>query len=909
MKKITNINYLVFLSIGFMLLLNLKSTNAQVDKAIKYAYYFDYERAEKYLLDQKNELNDTMVLQLAEALYQQGKYPQALYYYKMADKKSAINTPQTRRNYVYASTMLREKSPYYKKTNYFKTDYFMYTVIDTFAGNSVNEDFSSFYWNNILFVTTSRTTASNERNFGYLYNKMPYLDVYPFTEKGKRIPYPAYLPKGINTKLHDGPIAISSDTNLVVLSRNYAHENNKNIQNLSLVFFHRDAKKSWSSAKVLDFCKSTFSSQHPFYDNKTKTLYFSSDMPGGFGGFDLYKIQWDGSKWGTPSNLGAEVNSEYDEVFPSLNEDDNLLYGSDHIETTGGIDMVLFKDGNRYLLNEPFNSIYDDFGIMFKSSKEGYFSSNRYTSKFDDNIYHFVLSEPEKQSLYVKVFNENSGAEIGGVKVNYSYEDGSHAGELMTQAGVENCVIKDSADMNRAVKFTAYKDGFIWYQGTSNEYKVVDGKLYKEISLKVNPINASDNYFVADNNERNFKFGSILDNDSLNGLLVQPAAVNLHVLSNPLEGLLTVSKEDGKVKINAGATPGVYKFLYAICSLNNTGFCDTAEVSILVRAKQDGGNKALALTGKESDALAQIKIRSIVKSTPNKVEKGVIKVVNDTAYTTVNGGYVINVRANDRINGMKASNKNTSIKYVRTDREELSLNAKSGVIELRKGLAPGTYYLNYELQEKRNSDLYGNAQVTVIVRNMDQLPGKKGSVAKVNNTVVYFNNDEPRTFQLYRPSFTYQNSFESYIKNMDDFYDKSADIKASLDAFFVDHVEGGYEEMNGMLQLIQSKLNQGVQVEVGVSAYCSPIASEEYNNKLSTRRIVSVIRYLKKWNDGALYDAIETNRITFWEQAVGELEAPKDVSSSYDLVNESVFGIKASRERRVSISVKIFSGN
>jgi hypothetical protein len=192
---------------------------------------------------------------------------------------------------------------------------------------------------------------------------------------------------------------------------------------------------------------------------------------------------------------------------------------------------------------------------------------------------------------------------------------------------------------------------------------------------------------------------------------------------------------------------------------------------------------------------------------------------------------------------------------------------------------------------------------------MDQLPGKKGSVAKVNNTVVYFNNDEPRTFQLYRPSFTYQNSFESYIKNMDDFYDKSADIKASLDAFFVDHVEGGYEEMNGMLQLIQSKLNQGVQVEVGVSAYCSPIASEEYNNKLSTRRIVSVIRYLKKWNDGALYDAIETNRITFWEQAVGELEAPKDVSSSYDLVNESVFGIKASRERRVSISVKIFSGN
>ncbi|OYU97186.1 MAG: hypothetical protein CFE21_02535 [Bacteroidetes bacterium B1(2017)] len=909
MKKITNTNYLVFLSIGFMLLLNIKATHAQVDKAIKYAYYFDYERAEKYLLDQKNELNDTMVLQLAEALYQQGKYPQALYYYKIADRKGVINTAQTRRNYVYASTMLREKSPYYKKTNYFKTDYFMYTVIDTFPGNSVNEDFSSFYWNNMLFVTTSRTTASNDRAFGYLYNKMPYLDVYPFTEKGKRIPYPAYLPKGINTKLHDGPIAISLDTNLVVLSRNFAHENSKKIQNLSLVFFHRDAKRHWSSAKVMEFCKPTFSSQHPFYDNKTKTLYFSSDMPGGFGGFDLYKIQWDGTKWGTPSNLGPELNSEYDEVFPSVNEEGNLLYGSDHIETTGGIDMVLFKDGNRYLLNEPFNSIYDDFGIMFKSKKEGYFSSNRYTSKFDDNIYHFVLSEPEKQSLYVKVFNESNGLEIGGVKVSYSYEDGSHAGELTAQAGMENCVIKDSADIKRAIKFTAFKDGFVWYQGASNEYKVVNGKMYKEIYLKVNPINASGNYFVADNNERNFKFGSILDNDSLNGLLVQPKDVHLHVLSNPLEGLLSVSMEDGKVKLNSGAPAGVYKFLYAICSVNNASLCDTAEVSIMVRAKQDGGNKELAITGKESDALAQIKVRSIAKSSPNKAEKGIIRVVNDTAYTTVNGGYVINVRANDRINGKKASSKNTNIENVRTDREEFTLNTKSGVVELRKGLAAGTYHMSYDLQEKRNSDLFGHANVTIIVRNMNQLPGKKGAVAKAENTVVYFNNDEPRTFQLYRPSFTYQNSFESYVKSMDDFYDKSVDSKASLDTFFISHVEGGYEELNSLLQLIQSKLNQGVQVEVAVSAYCSPIASEEYNNKLSTRRLVSVIRYLKKWNDGALYDAIETNRITFWEHAVGELEAPKDVSSSYDMVNESVFGIKASRERRVSVTVKIFSGN
>jgi hypothetical protein len=142
---------------------------------------------------------------------------------------------------------------------------------------------------------------------------------------------------------------------------------------------------------------------------------------------------------------------------------------------------------------------------------------------------------------------------------------------------------------------------------------------------------------------------------------------------------------------------------------------------------------------------------------------------------------------------------------------------------------------------------------------------------------------------------------------MDGFYDRSVDSKASLDTFFTNHVVGGYKDMNEIMYFVQRKLNQGVQVEVSITAYCSPIASTEYNEKLSNRRLVALTRFFKKWNDGALYDAIETNRINFWEHSVGELEAPKDVASEYDKVNESVFGIKASRERRVSITVKIIN--
>jgi hypothetical protein len=147
MKKFMRNKYFLWFSLGCLTFLSYQSAHAQVDKAIKYAWYFDYEKAEKFLLDNENELNADMVVQLAEALYAQGKYPQALYYYKIADQKEAIKTQQIRRNYVHSSTMMREKSPYFKKTNYFKTNYFLYTSIDTFKGNSSNEDFAAFSWN------------------------------------------------------------------------------------------------------------------------------------------------------------------------------------------------------------------------------------------------------------------------------------------------------------------------------------------------------------------------------------------------------------------------------------------------------------------------------------------------------------------------------------------------------------------------------------------------------------------------------------------------------------------------------------------------------------------------------------------------------------------------------------------
>ncbi|MBC7381699.1 MAG: PD40 domain-containing protein [Bacteroidia bacterium] len=894
MKNYKINSHILLLSLGCMLLLRWQPANAQVAKAMKYAWFFDYERAEKFLTNAKNEPNDTMIVQLAEVLYQQGKYPQALYYYKIADKKGAIQTQQARRNYVFASTMMREKSPYYKKSNYFKSNYFLYTVIDTFAGNSTNEDISSFYWNEMLFVTTSRRTISNEKAFHAVYTKMPFLDVYPFTEKGKQLRYPSYLPKTINTAANDGPIAISADTNLIVLTRNYSKANSKDVQNLYLTYYLRDSKKKWSKALSFNFIKPGFSAQHPFYNEAEKLLYFSSDMPGGSGGYDLYKTRWNGTQWTPPVNLGPEVNSEFDEVFPAFSPDGELLYASNHIETTGGLDIVLFSNNTRYLLNEPFNTIYDDFGLIFKSQKEGYFSSNRFSNKFDDNIYHFTLSEPEKQTMYVKAYDAESGVEMDQVSVVVASTDGSYLREVITKTGGDNIGISDTADARKVMHFSATKAGYLNYDVINNEYFIKEGKLVKEIFLQKSPIYAADDYFVIENNNRSSKFPGLLANDSLLGSAVQENDVHLHLLNNPLEGFMKVDMEDGKVKIASGASPGKYNFNYAICSQKSPGLCDTAEVVIIVRAIFDEEKRA-ANVASDID-----------------LDEPEVRVINDTGFTTVNGGYIMNVRNNDRVKGRKASPLNSVIRNERSDHPDLTLNRRTGAVTLKKGVPSGTYHLYYDLNPRGDKGKMEQATVTIVVRNRDQIPAK-GSMGdmqvKSDENALYFHNDEPNGFQIFRPAFTYQNSYESYLKQRNAFYEKSADSKPSLDSFFVKHVEAGYDEVNTALELIQSRLNQGVQVEILVTAYCSPIATAAYNNKLSNRRLLSVIRYLKKWNEGALWDAIESNRIIFWEHAVGDLEASKDISYDYNKLNESVFGIKASLERRVNLTVKIMGAN
>ncbi len=563
--------------IALLLQLFLLTANAQIDKAAKAAWTFDFEKAEKYLNKAGSEGNDSLIAQLADVLYYQGKYPQALYYYKMAHNAGAIHLNSSKRNYAHAASLLKEKSPYYKQSNYFTHGYEIRAIIDTFKGNSRNEDFSAFYWNQIVFVTTSKPRAGTKNSFKYVYTQMPFLDVVCFNEKGREIAYPKFLPSNLNSEFHDGPISISADTSLLILAHNYKESNAQGANLLYLEYYNKNEKGKWGSPLMFNFCKSNYSVQHPFYNNATQTLYFSSNMPGGFGGFDLYAVKWDGKNWQTPENLGAEINSEYDEVFPAITPAGDLLYSSNHIETMGGLDFVIYKNGKRFLLGEPFNTVYDDFSLMFKNAKEGYFTSNRYANKFDDNIYHFY--EPE-QSLFVRIIDAETQLEIDSVLLEYKTVENAEPATKLVRSGVENILINDTARLSNSLFIKATLNGYEALEFVELNPAFKNGKLVQEISIKPMHLIAENKTYVIEKGADLANLKPVIENVTIGNRPINLDEVSIEQLKFPQHGNIKIDPLTGKPVISNNCSPGIYRFPVLISSKLYPKLMDTFMVEV-----------------------------------------------------------------------------------------------------------------------------------------------------------------------------------------------------------------------------------------------------------------------------------------------------------------------------------------
>ncbi len=233
----------------------------------------------------------------------------------------------------------------------------------------------------------------------------------------------------LNSKFHEGVAVFNKDLTEIFFTRTRetrVKPGPEGIHRLEIATARRLPQGNWSELHPLPFSSDEYSVAHPSLSGDGKRLYFSSDMPGGYGGKDLYMAFLENKQWGPPLNLGPTINTPKDEVFPHITASGNLYFSSDGHFGMGGQDIYRAREGADGLwaqpenLGFPFNTLADDFGIIFnETEKEGYFTSNRSGGAGRDDIYFFELKNPGF-TVKVEVVDLNTGLPIPDAKAWHS---------------------------------------------------------------------------------------------------------------------------------------------------------------------------------------------------------------------------------------------------------------------------------------------------------------------------------------------------------------------------------------------------------------------------------------------------------------------------------------------------------
>ncbi|MEY4934348.1 MAG: hypothetical protein RIS64_707 [Bacteroidota bacterium] len=279
--------------------------------------------------------------------------------------------------------------------------------------NGENDDFSpTLCENGLLFCTNSIVRAKNgqlKKSAAPSVN-----DPKPKTQKKdlnlKFVPFDSATGKllkvrtfdaKLNSRTNEGPSCFSKDGQTMYLTRNTS-KHGKEIANANgeftvKIYVKQKQGDDWMGETLLPFEDDEYTFCHPTLSADGQRLYFTSNMPGGFGGMDLYvSRRLPNGDWSAPSNLGAKVNTAKNELFPFMSQEGTLFFASDGRE--GGQKLDLFridlenKTANAISLGAPFNTEADDFGFMLlPNGKKGYFSSNRKGGFGGDDIYEFDI--------------------------------------------------------------------------------------------------------------------------------------------------------------------------------------------------------------------------------------------------------------------------------------------------------------------------------------------------------------------------------------------------------------------------------------------------------------------------------------------------------------------------------------
>jgi hypothetical protein len=330
-------------------------------------------------------------LYYAEALLSNGKYDEARKWFHEYSQEDSTESESHRKNDALFSILEEYK------------DSLNYRVSEA-SINSKEADFSPAYYDHGIVFLSARKETKIVRNMSAAGN-VHFLDLYysSFAE-GDSLSLPVKFDKNLNTKFHEGPVAFFDKGNKIIFTRNNYNRGKSvksvhGVNHLVLFYAERDTVTGeWINVSDLPFNSSEFSTSHPSFSSKTKTLYFVSDRPGGYGGTDIYESNFRSGNWSNPRNLGNEINTEGQEMFPFVYKDSILFFSSNGHPGLGGLDLYSANISEGKItevksFNYPINSGHDDFGlIMGEDGESGYFSSNRKGGTGDDDIYYYKIN-------------------------------------------------------------------------------------------------------------------------------------------------------------------------------------------------------------------------------------------------------------------------------------------------------------------------------------------------------------------------------------------------------------------------------------------------------------------------------------------------------------------------------------
>jgi len=288
----------------------------------------------------------------------------------------------------------------------------------------------------LAFIKNNEITFASTRdanNPNYAWNNAPYLNIYRAKIYNNEIADIKLLKGTVNTKSHESNAIFTKDGKTMYFNRTRKKKTKTSTSEIGFVNLYRAEliDGEWTNVTSLPFNSNAFNIEHPALSKDEKTLYFSSDMPGSFGSFDIYKVKIKANgAFGTPENLGNKINTKHREQFPYISDLNVLYFTSDGHEGYGGLDIFRSSKINKKYdtpinLGAPLNTHLDDFAYTINErDNTGYISSNR---SGDDTIY-FIKRKDNRLTKFVVegvVQDKNSKKLLPGSLVSLFDETGT----------------------------------------------------------------------------------------------------------------------------------------------------------------------------------------------------------------------------------------------------------------------------------------------------------------------------------------------------------------------------------------------------------------------------------------------------------------------------------------------------